>query len=303
MKKLLVAGVLLALATGAGAQQQPTTMSPPVPILKATVDSIVQEQSQLVLTPEQIEQLKAGSAKARQQMVSPYPKNKIAKSVVRSFYIEPDGSQAPRLVRLSSGSITALVFSDTNGNPWFVKSVSLDCNSFTDGTSCNDQQQGGADKRGPTNIVKLQPKLMYAYGNIVVELEDLASPIIFLLTAGESNEVDASISARVAGRNPNARPQIIAMDRIPDADAAMGGFLDGVPPQGATKLKVGGGHAEAWTFKDKLYLRTRHTLLSPSFINHVGSADGMHVYAFDRIYPSLLVSINGKGSALSVSGN
>lgn len=303
MRKLLTALALTTIAAAAIAQQQVPVTTPPVPIVREQVDNIVKGQAALVLTPEQIEQLKLGTAQARQQMVSPYPQNKVAKPVARPFYIDPTESDAPKMVRLSSGWITSLVFSDTNGNPWFVKSVSLDCSLFTDGVSCPGESAGSAKEKTSTNIVKLQPKLMYAYGNVVVELEDLASPITFVLTAGQSNEVDSQISARISGRNPNARPQIIAMDRIPEADGAMGAFLDGVAPQGAVRLKVGGMGADAWTLNGKLYLRTRHTLLSPAFMNHVGSADGMHVYAFNRVYPSLIVSINGNGSALTISGN
>ncbi|WP_432262871.1 DotH/IcmK family type IV secretion protein [Cupriavidus sp. TMH.W2] len=306
MRKLLTALALTTTAAAAPAQQQVPLTTPPVPIVREQVDSIVKGQAALVLTPEQIEQLKLGTAQARKQMVSPYPQNKVAKPVARPFYIDPTDSDAPRLVRLESGWITSLVFSDTNGNPWFVKSVSLDCSQFTDGVSCPGDAGGagaGGKEKSSTNIVKLQPKFMYGYGNVVVELEDLASPITFVLTVGQSNEVDSQISARISGRNPNARPQIMAMDRLPEADGAMGAFLDGVPPPGAVRLKVGGTGADAWTLNGKLYLRTRHTLLSPAFMNHVGSADGMHVYAFNRVYPSLLVSINGKGSSLTISGN
>jgi len=302
MKAFLLAVLSLAIAAPALAQLQAQAVTPPIPIIKQSVGNIVDEQAALVLTPEQIEKLKLGPARARQQMITPYPQNKIAKPVVRSITIEPDSTRQPTHVRLAMGSISALVFSDSNGNPWFVRSVSLDCNSFTDGVSCGEQS-GGNDKRSPTNIVKLQPKLMYAYGNIVIELEELGSPVILLLSAGSADEVDIQLNARVIGRNPNAKPQIIAMDRIPEADSAMGAFLDGVPPSGATRMKVGGGSAEAWTLGGKLYLRTRYALLSPAFINHVGSADGMHIYAFDRVYPSLLVSINGKGSSLSITGN
>ncbi|WP_454727984.1 MULTISPECIES: DotH/IcmK family type IV secretion protein [Cupriavidus] len=300
MRKSLGATLLAATAIAAQAQQQPVT-TPPVPIVQETVNSAVQEQRALVLTPEQIEQLKLGAANARKQMVTPYPQNKIAKPVSRPFYIDPDAVQPPRMVRLTSGWITPLVFSDTNGNPWLVKSVSLDCSLITDGVSCGEQ--GASKGAAPTNIVKLQPKLMYAYGNVVVELEDLPSPLTFVVTVGQSDEVDAQIPVRVSGRNPNAKPQIIAMDRVPESDTSMGGFLDGVPAQGAVRLKVGGSGADAWMLNGKLYLRTRHTLLSPAFVNHVGSADGMHVYAFNRVYPSLLVSIDGKASALNISGN
>lgn len=50
--------------------------------------------------------------------------------------------------------------------------------------------------------------------------------------------------------------------------------------KGARRLDVTGNKAEAWALDGALYLRTRVSVLSPAFKNHVGSADGMHVYKF-----------------------
>lgn len=274
-------------------------VSPPIPIVKSVVDSVVKEQQSLVLTPEQIEEIKRTSAKARQTEPFNYPDKFIAKPVTRSFDIEPDSASQPRMIRLFSGTITSLVFSDLNGNPWFVSSVSFDCTLFDDGKSCGKSPQG---QQQPTNTVKLQPLRPYAYGNIVIELEGMPSPIIFMLSTGQSEENDIRIDARVAGRNPNAKPQAVSLDKMPEHDSKMGDFLDGVAPQGAQKVKVSGGQAEGWVLGGALYLRTRLSVLSPAFSNHAGSADGMHVYKFFTVVPNLLASANGKTLTLFVSG-
>lgn len=273
-------------------------LSPPIPIVRGIVDNAVKEQQAIVLTPEQLEAIKQTTDKARQTEPFQYPNRFIAKPVVRSFYIDPDSTEQPRMIRLFMGTITSIVFSDTNGNPWYISATSFDCDQFDDGRSC---EKGKAPPK-PTNILNIQPKKPYAYGNVVVELDGLASSITFLLSTGESNENDLRIDARVSGRNPNAKPQAIVFDHMPEHDPYMGDILDGVPPQGAKRLSVGGGLAEGWLLRGSLYLRTRLSVLSPAFTNHVGSADGMHVYKFFSVVPSILASLNGKPMTLTVSG-
>lgn len=307
---LFVMVALFVTGASAFAQQQPIPSTPPaapapaqplppIPVASDLVQQSVHEASSYILTPEEIETLKSAAAEARKAMVSPYPHGAIAKPVTRSVEVEPDSTQQPRLVRLSSGTITTLTFSDMNGSPWLVKSVSLDCNLFDDGATCG---KGGPAKPQPTNIVKLQPTKDYSYGNIVVELEGLPSPVIFMLAAGQSDETDVGISVRVAGHNPNAKPSLIALDRMPQHDAAMGDFLDGVPPRGARKLIVGGGRAEAWQDHGALYVRTRLSILSPAFMDAVGSADGMHVFKYYSVVPQLLASDHGTTTSLYISG-
>lgn len=274
-------------------------LSPPIPIVRGVVDAAVKEQAAYILTPDQIELLKQSSSEARKANISPYPRGTISKPVSRSFNIDSDSMQQTRMIRLSAGAITSLVFTDMNGNPWLIKSSAFDCGNFNDGT-CN--AQGAGASKSPTNIMKIQPVVPYAYGNIVIELEDMASPIIFMMSAGQANETDVRIDARVAGRNPNAKPQAISLDRMPEHDSAMGYFLDGVAPQGATKVKISGGQAEGWVLNGALYLRTRLSVLSPAFMNKVGSADGINVFKYFSVVPQLLASVDGKPTTLYVSG-
>lgn len=290
-------------AAGQGKSAQGTKEAdlPPIPVapvVRDMVESEVQEKRAYILTPRQIELLKKDAAEARKANISAYPEGKIAKPVSRSFTIDPEVTQAPRLIRLWSGIISTIVFSDYNGNPWLIKSVSFDCQLFDDGVTC----KGASQKPPPTNILKIQPMTPYSYGNVVVELEELASPVTFILAAGQSDETDVTISSRVIGRNPNAKPQSMVLSRMPEHDGMMGYFLDGVPPKGAVKLHVGGGQAEAWQHNGALYVRTRLSILSPAFSDHAGSADGTHVYKYQSVFPQLLASVNGIPTTLHVSG-
>lgn len=275
---------------------------PPIPVSREMVEAEVEQQRAYILTPEQIELLKKDATAARKANISPYPNGVIAKPVSRTMEIDPDIAQQPRLLRLSAGMISTIVFSDRNGNPWLIKSVSFDCSQFEDGASCQSAGKAATGKAVPTNILKIQPITPVAYGNIVIELEDVTSPVNFMLAAGQSDETDITISARVAGRNPNAKPQAITLDRMPEHDNLLIDFLNGVAPSGAMRLAVAGGAAEAWQFQGALYIRTRLVILSPAFKDHAGSADGIHVYKYQSVFSQLLASSSGVTTTLQVSG-
>ena len=57
----------------------------------------------------------------------------------------------------------------------------------------------------------------------------------------------------------------------------------------------------AWQMADVMYIRTRYTLLSPSWISTLSSADGTHVYKMP-VTPLILVSAHGKVIKLKVKG-
>jgi intracellular multiplication protein IcmK len=72
-------------------------------------------------------------------------------------------------------------------------------------------------------------------------------------------------------------------------------ILEGVIPQDAERLTVSGvdGRTSAYKFNDITYIRTPHTMLSPSWSQSVASADGMRVYEIQNA-PVLLLSDKGK---------
>jgi intracellular multiplication protein IcmK len=78
-------------------------------------------------------------------------------------------------------------------------------------------------------------------------------------------------------------------------------ILDGVPPSGSLKLNVSGNYGEAWTFGDKLYFRTRLTVLSPAWLGTVSSPDGMHVYEMMNT-PTVLASKDGQTVDIRLTG-
>ncbi|MBN3729359.1 DotH/IcmK family type IV secretion protein [Burkholderia sp. Tr-20390] len=279
--------------------------TPPIPVTKEVIQRLVDDRNARVLTPRQIDSVRRTVDAARRAGVSPYPGGMIAEPRSRQIPWRPDVVKRPETIEMWQGTLSTFVFTDMSGNAWNIKSVSFDCNLFDDGRSCDGgtSTQGKAGASDATNMVSLQANSPYSYGNVVIRLDGLPTPIIFVLRTGKSTKTDMAIDVRVEARNPSAPPQLISSASLPAFDDRMDGFLSGVPPQGATAMKVAGGQAEAWMLNGSLYVRTRLSLLSPAFTDRVGSAEGISVYKYPRFVPSLLASVNGIPTSLLVSGN
>jgi intracellular multiplication protein IcmK len=113
--------------------------------------------------------------------------------------------------------------------------------------------------------------------------------------------VDYRIDMRVQGYGPQAKVASMVENLPASANNILLHILDGVPPTGSQRLTVSGGDARAWLFKDKMYVRTNLTVLSPAWMATMVSADGTHAYEMQKA-PVLLVSWHGKVMQLKVEG-
>jgi intracellular multiplication protein IcmK len=304
-------------ATQAQSYDSLDDVTPPIPVTREVVRRIVDGKNAQVIDPDEIESIRATTSRARRAAVSPYPGNVIPTPVHRTVLYVPDTRKQPETIRLWQGTVSALVFTDMTGNPWNIEQVTLNCQLFDDGRSCGNGQNPSAPVSGsgnttpasgpgsPTNVLSLQSLTQYGYGNVVVRLQSMASPIVLVLQTGldKKHENDMQVDFHVQGRSPSARPELITMQSLPGFDAHMSDFLYGVPPSGARQMKVSGGIAEAWIYNDALYVRTRVSILSPAFTDHVGSAEGIEVYKYASAVPTLLASVNGSPTTLVVTGN
>ncbi|CAE6794265.1 hypothetical protein R70006_04996 [Paraburkholderia domus] len=292
--------------------------SPPIPVTREIVQRLVDDKRARVMTPKQIDSLRDTVDAARQAGVSPYPKGMIAEPRSRPVTWRPEVSMKPQVIEMWQGTLSTIVFTDMNGNAWNIKSASFSCDLFDDGRTCgSDSGSGGAGVNlqgasqgkaasgpsDPTNMISLQANQPYSYGNVVIRLDGLPTPVIFVLRTGKSTVTDMEVDVRVEGRNPAAPPSAISMQGLPEFDPHVGEFLNGIPPQGAVAMKVSGDMAEAWTFNGALYVRSRLSLLSPAFTDHGGSAEGVQVYKYPGFVPQILASVNGVPTWLNVTGN
>ena len=274
--------------------QLPSTKAPPnrtsIEEDEALIDQLAFEQLQkqmFPMTPKQIQEMRKKYqdmelAKITSARTPPKP-------VATSQFVNLSPGSTPPVIRLAQGFVTSLVFLDSSGAPWPISAYDVG-----DPASFNIQW----DKSG--NTLMIQAMNLYNYGNMAVRLEGLNTPVMLTLIPGQKL-VDYRIDMRVQGYGPQAKVASMVENLPASANNILLHILDGVPPTGSQRLTVSGGDARAWLFKDKMYVRTNLTVLSPAWMATMVSADGTHAYEMQKA-PVLLVSWHGKVMQLKVEG-
>lgn len=211
------------------------------------------------------------------------------KPTATSQFVNLSPGSTPPVIRLAQGFVSSLVFLDSTGSPWPITAYDLG-----DPSAFNIQW----DKI--SNTLMIQSNNLYTYGNLAVRLQGLNTPVMLTLIPGQK-AVDYRVDLRIQGYGPNAKNMPMEEGLPPAANDVLLHVLDGVPPQGSTRLVVSGGDARAWLLHNKMYIRTNLTILSPGWIGSMTSADGMHAYEMQKS-PVLLVSWHGKVMQLKVEG-
>ena len=244
-------------------------------------------EQQMPLSPSQIRALHEFYDQS--QRAAATPAGIPPKPVASSLIVNLSPGSAPPAIRLAAGFVSSLVFLDSTGSPWPIESYDLG-----DPKSFNIQW----DKK--SNTLMIQAAVLYNYGNLAVKLRGLSTPVMLTLVPGQK-VVDYRIDLRVQGLGPNAAA-VPMNNGLPEAASnLLLGVLDGVPPAGSKTLKISGGKAQVWQEGEKLYLRTRYTVLSPGWIAKISSADGMHAYQLLKT-PMVLVSAHGQVTQLKIEG-
>jgi intracellular multiplication protein IcmK len=241
----------------------------------------------LPLSPDQIMQLHkfydlTQQAKAASPSTPPTPH--FSSTVVN---LEP-GSIAP-VVRLAAGFVTSLLFIDATGAAWPITAYSI-----------GDPQNFNIQWDQKSNAMFIQSLKQYSHGNLAVRLNGLDTPIMITLVSGQKN-VDFRVDLQIQGRGPDAKAAVIETTFHSNVNPVLINILDGVPPRGSIKLAVSGDHGEAWLADNKIYFRSRLTVLSPAWIGTVSSPDGMHVYEL-MLTPYIVASQNGRTVDIKLAG-
>lgn len=291
--------------SGLGLQMEPPQIVYPSP--QQVTEDAVSDLELLQLTPEQMNRLKQLKLNRERAKATPYVTP--AKPVTRTMFINLNAGVSPPTVRLSRGQLSTIVFSDANGQPWYISKVSVNCTLFQTDSCSGQNQQSQSQTQGqnnnqspPTNILTLEPLGSQSYGNITVSLNGLPTPVIFILTSGQ-NEVDMRVDAKIPGRNPDAQ-YTMTMTGMPGIDNDLTSFLDGVPPKGSRKLKVTGmDGVDAWVFNNFLYVRANGDAQYPAYTKSARSTTGLSIYRFDSMTDSVTFTAGGRAITAFIENN
>lgn len=289
---------LQAAASSQSAATNPFTnpqTQPPIPISVASVPedkinkSAFKETTKnlLPMTPEQIHKLHQLFDES--QLASSAHPNIPPRPTISSQYIRLEPGATPTVIRLAHGYVSTLAFLDSTGAPWPIENYDI-----------GNPQAFNVQWDKKSNLMMIQAMSPYNSGNLVVQLRALNTPVILTLVSGQ-RAVDYRIDLRIPGVGPNAKTMLGRS--LPDAaNPVLLSLLDGVPPGGSTSLKVlRRGLAQAWLRGDRMYVRTRLTLISPAWISTISSPDGMKAYEMPKT-PLILTSENGKPTQLRIEG-
>lgn len=235
------------------------------------------------LTPEQHKEVRQKGDKIDRAAGEPLTP---VSPVSRSVRVSLRSGDAPPTIKTSPGWISTITFADVTGQPWPVVDV-------TNGNpDAYDVKRSGQE--GSSNIVNISTKQAYVPSNIAVTLLGAKVPVMMTLSPS-AGAVDFRVDAQIDQRGPNASYDVISSDSLPaTSDSIMLGFLDGVPPSDATKLRTSDGQTQAWRFNDMLYIRTTKSLLSPAYISKQSNVVGVNVYVLNEA-PVMVMSGSGNG--------
>jgi len=263
----------------------PQSKVPVDPDAAAVFNNLLQQN--MPLSPRQVVELRqqidvAQRAAAITPVIPPKP-------VSSTLMINLAPGTTPPAIRLAQGYVTSLVFVDSTGAPWPVA-------MFDIGNPKTINMQWD----GKSNILLMQAVSPYMTGDIVVRLVGLPTPITLELVSGQ-RVVDYRVDIHVPGIGPNTKDLPVGTGLPNSANQLLLNVLDGIAPAGSKALVVRGGDCQAWLLGDKIYARTRLTVLSPGWIGKMVSPDGMQAYELPKT-SSILVSRYGEPIELKVEG-
>jgi intracellular multiplication protein IcmK len=259
--------------------------APPNEEAEAAFNAMMQQN--MPLTPQQVVKLK--QLIDQSQRAAAMPANVPPKPVSSTLMVNLAPGATPPAIRLAQGYVTSLVFVDSTGQPWPVASYDI-----------GDPRTTSIQWDGKSNVVLIQASAPYGDSDLVIRLVGMTTPITLELVLGQ-RVVDYRTDIHVAGFGPNSKDLPTGTGLPNSANQLLLNVLDGVAPPGSKQLVVKGGDCSAWLLGDKMFLRTRLTVLSPGWVGRMVSPDGMYAYEIQRS-SSVLVSQYGQPIELKIEG-
>ncbi len=263
----------------------PDSVPPPSPESQAAFNAMMSQN--MPMSPTQVVQMRQQVDLA--QRAASIPANVPPKPVSSTIMVNLAPGTTPPAVRLAQGYVTSLVFVDSTGQPWPIASFDIG-----NPKSVNMQWDG------KSNVLLMQAVIPYMTGDMVVRLVGLPTPITLEMIAGQ-RVVDYRVDLHVSGIGPNTKEVPVGTNLPNSANQLLLGVLDGLAPAGSKQLTVNGADSQAWVLGEKMYLRTRLTVLSPGWVGKMVSPDGMIAYELPTT-SSVLVSRFGEPVEIKVEG-
>lgn len=240
------------------------------------------------LSPAEIRQFKAMLEAKQDAMYGGSNPDTLSKM----FQVSLDTGASIPTVKIAPGYVSSIVFVDSYGNPWPIEGVPAVGNP--------NLYSVVVPETSKRNVITISSKTAAGSTNLSVVLEGEGLPVNIRLTT-DRQQTHVRADMQVEGVGPNTNPiDNSGRDQASTPDDTMMAFVDGVPPEGAVPVQTSDIGVRAWKYGDLLYLRTKRTVLSPSWLGVSHGTAGLRVYRMQPT-PMVLYSESGQTKTLRVS--
>lgn len=198
--------------------------------------------------------------------------------------LEP-GEPPPELV-VAPGIASVIGIYDATGQAWPIKQYVIGSVQDFQVTALGEEETG--------NNVVVTPLVRVGWSNLVLSLEGIPKPVVMRIRVSE-DAVHYRHDIQVMRHGPNAVVNTAATEEVINeaGSAELLAALSGVDlPPGSKPVPVRGVDARGWMIGERLFLRSRHALLSPSWLGSMSGPDGIRVYEINPASVALF-SVDG----------
>lgn len=203
----------------------------------------------------------------------------------KAAFISLEPGETPSEISVAPGIASVIGFYDATGQAWPIQQYVL-------GSGADFQVVGLGD---PSNNIAITPLKRFGWTNLIVVLQGQAKPVVMRI--GVSDQiVDDRLDVQVMAQGPNATTNTAARN-VTLHEAGSGVLLSALSgvdlPASAQTVRIDGVDARAWRIGESLFIRSKHALLSPSWLSSMSGPDGVRVYEISP-GPVALFSVNGQ---------
>ncbi|MHB8408977.1 MAG: DotH/IcmK family type IV secretion protein [Acidiferrobacterales bacterium] len=241
----------------------------------------------LPLSPKQVREFRQRLDVTRQAMHAGPPP--ILQSSSRVLNLSPGARLLT--VPVAPNYVSSLVFVGSDGSPWPITSYAIGAPKWF---------AVSRPKIAPGSLLTVAPLGDYVESDLVITLQGRATPVVLELKASRRR---AAVLTELRANMPSpqsASAVFSSPSESPTVDGVLLTFLDDVPPKGAVNLTASMRGVEAWSYRHRLYVRTRYTAVWPAWTAHARGDGRVSIYRMPET-SSLLLSVDGRTRTIDLT--
>ena len=219
-------------------------------------------QEQTPLTAEQVLTARKASQQVEKAMKARLgPPPRPVSEVMRVRFA---AGATPQVLRIATGYVSTVVFSDVTGAPWNVLRV-IPGNKGQLRVPEAEKEDGSSNNAIKTNSFTVAPLVDEVTTNLAIYLEGAPAPITMIVATGQP-EVDFRLDVSVQARGPAAVAPTLSRGLAESVSPELTNMVAGLTPTQAKPLKIISSDVadvQAWVMGQRMFVRARANVLTP----------------------------------------